>query len=91
MLFDRAQGGPPSAWQEGVAVTRDLSEATNVGVEIFHSAASCTTPQYTDLGVGYIGEIGALHAVLFSAGRALGRAPPAHAYLAYEWRLGPTR
>jgi hypothetical protein len=88
LQFDREQSGPVSGWQEGVAITRDLSVATNVGVEIFHSDAVGLQAEYTDIGLGYIGEIGNYHAIVFSGGRAIGPGSSAHGYLAYEWRLG---
>ncbi|MGH7736416.1 MAG: hypothetical protein ACREMP_00875 [Candidatus Tyrphobacter sp.] len=91
LLFDRSATHRSPALQDGIAITRDLSAATNVGIEIFHSASVAGRPSYTDVGVGYIGDIGAYHEILFSAGRALGSKPSAHGYLAYGWRLGPGR
>lgn len=89
VLFDHDSRGPASGLEDGLAITRDLSAATNVGVEIFHSEAVGLNPAYTDLGLGYIGEIGNNHAILFSFGKAVTSPASAHAYLAYEWRLGP--
>lgn len=88
LQIDHQEG---SSWHEGVAITRDLSQTTNVGVEVFHVTPSFLEPGYTDVGLGYIGEIGAYHAILFSIGRSLGVEPSTHAYAAYEWRLGPHR
>ena len=78
-------------WIEGVAVTRDVSEKTNVGVEVFHSGSVADVPAYTDLGVGLIHDLGALHGVLFSAAVNVAGVRSYHAYAAYEWRLGPTK
>ncbi len=90
VIFDRQPGQPASAWQDGLAITRDVSAATNVGIEIYHSGAYAFIPAHTDIGVGYIGDIGAYHAIVFSGGPSLGISAAAHAYLGYEWRLGPS-
>lgn len=88
LQLDR-QAGQLASWREGLAITRDLSEGTNVGVEVYRSTQNPSTPQgYTDVGVGIISSVGADHGIVASFGRAL--APASfHAYGAYEWRLGP--
>lgn len=88
LQLDR-EDGHFASWREGLAVTRDLSDATNVGVEVYRSTQNAMAPQgYTDLGVGIIQGIGKYHAIVASFGRSL--APSSfHGYAAYEWRLGP--
>jgi len=87
LQLDREAGGEFS-WHEGIAVTRDVG-ATNIGIEVYRQTpGGFTIPGYTDIGIGMISKIGQHHACLWSFGRAL--APEsAHAYAAYEWRLGP--
>ena len=76
-------------WREGLAVTRDIGKATNLGVEVYRATPDeATSPGYTDIGIGIIQGVGKYHAVLARFGRAL--APGSvHAYAAYEWKLGP--
>ena len=88
LQFDR-QGDEASSWREGLAVTRDLSAATNIGIEVFRATpAGPAVPGYTDLGIGMIADAGTHHALVWSLGRAFA-ANSVHAYAAYEWRLGP--
>jgi hypothetical protein len=82
------EGGNQTSWQDGLAVTRDVTEALNVGVEVFHQTPDTFQPGYTDVGFGVIQGIGKYHAFLFSFGRALAPAS-IHGYAAYGWRLGP--
>lgn len=89
LQLDR-EGSTQASWHEGIAIARDFGETTNIGVEVYHQTPDgVAQPSYTDLGVGYIHDIGKYHAFLFSFGRAL--APQSlHGYAAYEWRLGPS-
>lgn len=75
-------------WSAGVAVTRDVSETTNLGIEIFHTGRQLDEPATTDIGIGVIRDVGQFHALLFSAGSSLTDSV-VHVYGAYEWRLGP--
>ncbi len=78
-------------WVEGIAVTRDISDTTNIGFEVFHSGAQADTPAFTDMGFGWMHDLGAFHGLLFSAGVNVVGSPSYHLYGAYEWRLGPKR
>ena len=90
LQLDR-DGAALASWREGVAITRDFGQQTNIGVEWYHATPGGPgEPAYTDIGIGVIQDVGAYHAVLFSFGRAL--VPESvHAYAAYEWRLGPEK
>jgi len=74
-------------WLEGIAMARDISDATNVGIEVFRSGAQGDTPAYTDIGAGWIHDLGSVHGLLFSAGVNVARGRSYPAYGAYEWRL----
>jgi hypothetical protein len=86
-IFDRDDSGPGD-WQAGIAATTPLGERDTIGMEFTR-----TTPhddyEQSDVGLGYIHTIGAVHALLFSFGRSFAFAPHYRAYMAYGWHLGP--
>lgn len=79
------------SWSEGIAITRDLSPRTNVGVELFHTGAADEDPAHTDVGLAWIHELGDVHALLFGADATVSGGSALRAYGAYEWRLGPAQ
>jgi hypothetical protein len=85
--FDRDASGAGD-WQGGLAATDPLSASDTIGLEVTR-----TTPhdayQQSDIGAGYIRQLGALHAFLFSFGRSYGEQPHYRGYAAYGWFLGP--
>jgi len=85
--FDRDDSGP-GAWQAGLAATVPISDLNTVGIEVTR-----VTPhagyQQSDVGIGFIHAVGALHSLLFSAGRTFDAQPHYRAYAAYGWVLGP--
>jgi len=85
--FDRDASGAGD-WQGGIAATDPVTAADTIGLEVTR-----TTPhdayQQSDVGIGYIRRLGALHALLFSFGRSYGEQPHYRGYAAYGWFLGP--
>ena len=74
----------------GVAVTRDVSAAAALGVEVFHSSPEGpASPASTGFNAGLISAIGEDHAVLFSVGRSVDDGNSLTAYAAYEFKFGP--
>ena len=75
-------------WQGGLAATDPVTATDTIGLEITR-----TTPhdayQQSDVGVGYIRQLGAVHGLLFSFGRSFGLQPHYRGYAAYGWFLGP--
>lgn len=87
VLFDRdAPSG--HAWQGGVAFTRDVSQRTTLGIELFSRGRDADDPASTDVGAGWVYNVDTVHSLLFSAGASLNVPGAYHAYGAYEWRLG---
>ena len=75
---------------EGLAVERDVNDSLTVGAEIYgNSAPTMDIGGSTSFGVGLIKSLGEQHKVLFSIGRAFGRANTLSTYAAYELYLGP--
>lgn len=72
----------------GLALTRDVSAATNVGVEVYRTREDALVPTATAFNVGTNVQLGALHAIVFSVGRSFDRTTPLTAYAAYEFMLG---
>jgi hypothetical protein len=82
--------GNQDFWFSGVAVQRQLSGGTTVGVEIYHSGSQTIGEEpRTGVGVGFIAPLGAEHAVLASFGRGLHGDNVFAGYVGYEFKLGP--
>ncbi len=64
----------------GAALTRALSPATTLGIELFHQGAATT-----GANLGVESKIGRYHAIVFSCGRALGGSTTFSGYLAYKF------
>lgn len=86
--FDRDVSGP-GAWQAGLAATYPLGADDTIGME-FTRVTPHAGYQQADVGFGFIHALGALHGLLFSAGRSFDVQPHYRAYAAYGWFLGPS-
>jgi hypothetical protein len=76
-------------WQAGLAATYPLTTDDTIGMEVTRTTPHDNYSQ-SDIGVGYIHNIGEHHALLFSIGRSYGPQPHYRGYAAYGWFLGPT-
>jgi hypothetical protein len=85
--FDRDASGPGD-WQSGLAATESVTAVDTLGVEVTRTTVH-DAYQQADTGVGYIRQLGAFHALLFSFGRSFGTQPHYRGYAAYGWFLGP--
>ncbi|ACG71812.1 conserved hypothetical protein [Anaeromyxobacter sp. K] len=76
-------------WLVGWQAQRRVAEGVALGAEVFHSSArEIGGGGDTRFNVGAVLDLGELHHVLVSAGRALG-SRAAQAYLAYQLTFGP--
>jgi hypothetical protein len=74
----------------GGALERTISPGTTIGAEMYHQSASAFgTPGMTAANIGVIAQLGDLHAILFSFGRALENNNTFSGYASYEFALGP--
>lgn len=74
----------------GGAVENAISPGITIGGELFHqSPATIGGTDSTGANLGFIGQVGEFHAVLFSFGRALHGRDEFSAYTSYEFELGP--
>jgi hypothetical protein len=85
--FDRDETGNGD-WQAGLAATYPLSPDDTIGMEFTRTTPHDDYAQ-SDIGVGYTHMLGAVHGLLFSAGRSYGSQPHYRGYAAYGWFLGP--
>ncbi len=76
----------------GATLERSISPATMVGAELYHQGAQTAGGSaMTAANVGVTSQIGADHAILFSAGRGFHGDNTFSAYAAYEFELGPAQ
>ncbi|MGA2395127.1 MAG: hypothetical protein ABSH03_17435 [Candidatus Lustribacter sp.] len=74
----------------GAALERSISAGTTVGAELYHqSSDTIGGSDTTAFNVGMIAQVGQLHAILFSVGRAFQGGDTFSAYASYEFALGP--
>jgi hypothetical protein len=74
----------------GGAVENAISPGSTIGSELFHqSPPAIGGSGSTGANLGFIGQVGESHAVLFSFGRALHGRDEFSAYTSYEFELGP--
>jgi hypothetical protein len=74
----------------GAALERSISVATTVGAEVYRQGPGALGALATTAAnVGVTAQLGDLHAILFSFGRALGNNDTFSGYASYEFSLGP--
>jgi hypothetical protein len=85
--FDRDATGNGD-WQAGLAAMYPVTPDDTIGMEFTRTTPHDAYSQ-SDIGVGYIHMLGAVHALLFSVGHSYGTQPHYRGYAAYGWFLGP--